>query len=391
MRYQMNAPRMKAEGGDQMERWSEKWASSFMERYPRVDALPFYLRLSWNYEIGCLLTAMETMWCKTGEGRYFDYVKANMDLYVRESGSIRGYSLNDYNVDQINSGKPLFVLYEQTRDKKYLAAIELLIKQLKSHPRTSEGGLWHKKIYPFQMWLDGVYMTAPFMSAYAAMSGDTAWFDEAANEVVLVERKTRDNKTGLLYHAWDESKEQHWADPVTGCSPHFWGRAVGWFMMAVADVLDYLPPDHPKRGLIVGLFYRLSEAVMRVQDEASGLWHQILDQGSREGNYLETSASAMFVYALAKGNRFGYLSIEAAHSARRGFEGLVRRSVSEGENGEIHLNGICKVAGLGGRPYRDGSYSYYIGEPTRQDDPKGMAAFLMAAIEIELLEQPHSN
>ncbi|MFD1952857.1 glycoside hydrolase family 105 protein [Paenibacillus thailandensis] len=374
-----------------MECWSEKWARPFMDRYPLVTALPFYSRLSWNYEIGCLLTAMEKLWRQTGERRYFDYVKANMDLYVREDGSIRGYSLNEYNVDQINSGKPLFALYRETGESKYKAAIELLAKQLKSHPRTSEGGLWHKKIYPFQMWLDGVYMTAPFMTAYAALSGDASWFDEAANEVALMENKARDPVTGLLYHAWDESKEQRWADPVTGCSPHFWGRAVGWFMMALADVLDDLPVDHPKRGLLVGLFYRLSEAVMRMQDEATGLWHQILDQGGREGNYLETSASAMFVYALAKGSRFGYLTGEAADAARRGFEGIVRHAVSEGEDGALHLDGICKVAGLGGRPYRDGSYAYYIGEPKRQDDPKGTAAFLMAAIEIELLERQDCN
>lgn len=369
-----------------MERWSDKWARSFIERYPLVTDLPFYSRLSWNYEIGCLLTALGKMWRKTDDIRYFNYVKTNMDLYVQEDGSIRGYRLNDYNVDQINSGKPLFALLRETGDGKYRSAIEWLALQLKGHPRTSDGGLWHKKIYPFQMWLDGVYMTAPFMTSYASLSGETFWYDEAAREVELMERKARDPVTGLLYHAWDESKEQRWADPDTGCSPHFWGRAVGWFMMAVTDVLDNLPLNHPKRGLLVGLFHRLSEAVIRVQDESSGLWHQILDQRDREGNYLETSASAMFVYALAKGSRLGYLQDEAAQAAQRGFEGLITHCVTEAD-GEIHLNGICKVAGLGGRPYRDGSYDYYIGEPTRQDDPKGTAAFLMAAIETELLEQ----
>lgn len=366
-----------------MTTWSVKMADSFMARYPIVSDMPYQKRRNWNYETGCVLTALERLWRLTGDQRYYDYIRTNADLFVRPDGTIDTYNLNEYNVDQINQGKALFVLYETTGEKKYLEAIELLATQMRSHPRTSEGGLWHKKIYPYQMWLDGVYMTSPFLAAYAVAAGEPEWFDDIAGEILLMENRSRDLRTGLLYHGWDESKEQRWADKKTGCSPHFWSRAVGWYVMAIVDVLDFLPLDHPKRGEIVGIFHRLAEAIVKVQDRESGMWYQVLDQGDRAGNYLEASGSSMFVYALAKGARFGYLGGNALEAARRGFEGLISRCVLPAEDGGVHLHHICSVAGLGGNPYRDGSYEYYVGEPTRTDDPKGVAPFIMAAMEIE--------
>jgi unsaturated rhamnogalacturonyl hydrolase len=358
-------------------------ADSFMRQYPLVSDMPFQKRRCWNYENGVIMTALERLWRETGEERYLRYIQENTDLFVRDDGSIDTYELNDYNVDQVNQGKNLFVLYEVTGQDKYKKALELLVTQMKSHPRTSDGGLWHKKIYPYQMWLDGVYMTSPLLSAYGRVFGAPEWFDDVAHEILLMEKVSRDPATGLLYHGWDESREERWADKTTGCSPHFWGRAVGWFMMAVVDVLDDLPLEHPKRGEIIGIFYRLSQAVMKVQDNASGMWYQILDQGSRAGNYLEASATAMLVYALAKGARLGYLGGSALESARRGHEGLFRQCVEKTDDGEFHLNRICGVAGLGNNPYRDGSYEYYIGEIIRQDDPKGFGPFIMACLEIE--------
>ncbi|MDF2648747.1 MAG: hypothetical protein K0Q73_4552 [Paenibacillus sp.] len=372
-------------------KWSIQMSESFMQQYPLVSDMPFQRRRCWNYENGCILTAFEQVWRKTGDHRYFDYIKTNMDLFIKPDGSIETYRLEEYNVDQINQGKSLFLLLEQTGDDRYRTALELLVTQMKSHPRTSEGGLWHKKIYPYQMWLDGVYMTSPLLARYAQTFDAPEWFDDVTHEIVLMEQRARDPRTGLIYHGWDESKEQHWADKESGCSPHFWGRAIGWYVMAIVDVLDFLPIDHPKRGLVIGLFYRLAEAIARVQEPESGLWYQVLDQGEREGNYLEASGSAMFVYALAKGARKGYLSDSFLHVARNGFQGLLTHCVEKDADGSLHVNQICSVAGLGGTPYRDGSYAYYISENVRRDDPKGFAPFVMACLEMEesSVSDPH--
>ncbi|WP_309299336.1 glycoside hydrolase family 88 protein [Paenibacillus sp. YYML68] len=368
-------------------KWSIQMADSFIEHYPIVSDMPFQKKRNWNYENGIVLTALERVYKATGDRKYYEYIKRNMDLFIKADGTIATYNLNEYNVDMINQGKALFLLYQHTGDEKYRKAIELLVTQLKSHPRTSEGGLWHKKIYPFQMWLDGVYMMSPLLTAYARMFHEHEWFDDVANEILLMEKRSRDPRTGLLYHGWDESKEQRWANKDTGCSPHFWGRAVGWYVMAIVDVLDDMPLDHPKRGEIIGIFWRLTEALIDVQDPESGMWWQVLDQGGREGNYLETSATAMFVCAFAKGARHGYLGGNALEAARRGYEGMLKRCIEPSANGGgYHLNHICGVAGLGNKPYRDGSYEYYVGEVIRQDDPKGVAPFIMASLEIEAVE-----
>ncbi|KRF01128.1 glycosyl hydrolase family 88 [Paenibacillus sp. Soil766] len=372
-------------------KWSVRMSESFMKQYPIVSDMPFQRARSWNYENGCILSAFEYMWLQTGDQRYLDYIQMNMDLFITSDGGIYTYRLEEYNVDQINQGKSLFLLFEQTGDDRYRKALELLVTQMKSHPRTTEGGLWHKKIYPYQMWLDGVYMTAPLLARYAHSFGASEWFDDVAHEIILMEKRARDPKTGLLYHGWDESREQRWADSISGCSPHFWGRGLGWYMMAIVDVLDYLPKDHRNRGLVIGLFYRLAEAIARVQDPETGLWYQVLDKGQEAGNYLEASGSSMFVYALAKGARKGYLSHASFRAASKGFQGLLVHCLEEDTDGSLHLNQICSVAGLGGNPYRDGSYAYYMSEPVRRDDPKGFAPFIMACLEMEeaLVSDPH--
>ena len=177
--------------------------------------------------------------------------------------------------------------------------------QLKTQPRTSEGGFWHKKIYPSQMWLDGLYMGEPFYAEYAATFHEDAAFDDIAKQFILMELHSRDPKTGLLYHGWDESKQQRWADPATGHSPNFWGRAMGWYAMALVDTLDYFPQDHPQRGALLAILKRLAVAIEKYQEPKSGLWYEVLDKGSEKGNYLEASASCMFVYALARGRSRG--------------------------------------------------------------------------------------
>ena len=337
----------------------------------------------WDYTAGLILLALDRVAEKSGDARYREYVRRNMDRVVNPDGTIRTYELEEFNLDQINQGRLLFALHERTGETRYRRAAELLREQLRRQPRTREGGFWHKKIYPHQMWLDGLYMAGPFYAQFARTFGDSAAFDDVARQLLLVARHTRDPRTGLLYHGWDESRTQIWADKETGQSPNFWGRAIGWYLMALVDVLDFLPEHHRDRPAIGRVLRATADAVARVQDPLTGLWYQVLDQPSRSGNYLEASASSMFVYALAKGARRGWLDPSYRAVAERGFDGLVRHLVTVGADGLVSLNGICQVAGLGGKQQRDGSFRYYVSEPVVANDHKGVGAFLLAAVELE--------
>ena len=341
----------------------------------------------WTYEHGVVLKGIEGVWLSTGDGRYFSFIQKGIDNFINDDGTIRTYRPEDYNLDNINPGKNLLLLYKVTGQDKYRKAALLLREQLKSHPRTSDGGFWHKKIYPSQMWLDGLYMAEPFYAEYAQTFHQDADFDDIAKQFVLMERHSRDPKTGLLYHGWDESKQQKWADPATGHSPNFWDRAMGWYAMALVDTLDYFPTQHPQRSELIAILNRLAKAVAMYQDKSSGLWFQVMDKGTEKGNYLESSGSAMFVYALAKGVRNGYLAPSYLSVARKGYKGLVDRYVKTDANGQTNLEGTVSVSGLGGNPYRDGSYEYYLSERVVTNDPKGVGAFLMAINEIEIAEK----
>jgi unsaturated rhamnogalacturonyl hydrolase len=351
-----------------------------MKRHPLLSK-------RWRYEPGVVLLAIKQVWLKTGDQKYYDYIKRNMDEFVGPDGEIRTYRLEEYNLDQINEGKLLFLLYETTGDERYKNAAYLLRKQLQTQPRTSARGFWHKQIYPYQMWLDGIYMASPFYAEFARRFDEPEGFDDVAHQIILIEKKTRDSRTGLLFHGWDESKSQKWADAESGCSPHFWGRAIGWYAMAILDVLDHLPEDHPERDRIISIFQSTVFAVARVQDTASGVWYQVLDQGDRAGNYLEASVSCMLVYAIAKGVRKGYLDEEVLAVARRGYEGILEQFVEVDEQGWVNLNGICRVGGLGGNPYRDGSFAYYMSEKVVTNDYKGVGAFILASVEMESVGQ----
>jgi unsaturated rhamnogalacturonyl hydrolase len=337
----------------------------------------------WTYEQGVLLTGMEAVWLNTGDGRYFDYIRRVVDRYVEDDGTIKTYKQADYNIDNVQPGRVLLMLYKVTGQEKYRKAAVHLREQLKTHPRTSEGGFWHKKIYPSQMWLDGLYMGEPFYAEYAATFGEREAFDDIARQFILMETHSRDPKTGLLYHGWDESKEQRWADKTTGRSPNFWGRAVGWYAMALVDVLEHFPKDHPRRAELLAILARLASAVEKVQEPQTGLWYQVLDSGGMKGNYLEASASVMFIYSLAKAVRLGYLPESYMKVARKGWAGVERQFVEEAAGGGVNFKGTVSVAGLGGNPYRDGSYVYYLSEPVVTNDAKGVGAFLLAASEME--------
>jgi len=356
-------------------RLSARLAESLVQRHPVVHP-------RWDYTAGLALLAVERFGRESGDARYLTYVKDNMDRLVKPDGHIETYELEEFNLDQVHQGRLLFPLYEQTRDERYHKAAERLREQLRRQPRTSEGGFWHKKIYPEQMWLDGLYMAGPFYARWGAVFGEPAAFDDVARQFLLVARHTRDARTGLLYHGWDEARTQIWADRSTGQSPQFWGRAVGWYAMALVDVLDDLPATHRDRATLVRILADLAEAVAKVQDPVTGLWYQVLDQPSRAGNYLEASASAMFVYALAKGVRQGYLPPSLKAVAERGYTGLVEHLVEEDGGGLVSLGGICQVAGLGGKQQRDGSFEYYMREPVVKDDYKGVGPLLLASLEL---------
>jgi unsaturated rhamnogalacturonyl hydrolase len=338
----------------------------------------------WTYDQGVVLKGIEGVWNKTGNGDYFRYIQNSMDFFVDKDGNIKTYKPEEFNIDNVNNGRMLLLLYKVTNNEKYWKAASLLRDQLKNHPRTSEGGFWHKKIYPSQMWLDGLYMAEPFYAEYAATVHDDTAFTDIARQFILMEKHARDNKTGLLVHGWDESKQQKWADPVTGRSPNFWGRAMGWFGMALVDALDYFPVDHPQRKELLNILQRYATAIVKVQDAKTGLWWDILNLPGKEKNYLEASASSMFVYTLSKAARKGYIYSSFLIAAKKGYGGIIKKFIKK-ENGITQLKGTVKVSGLGGNPYRDGSFDYYVSEPVIVNDPKGMGAFIQAANEIEML------
>ena len=313
----------------------------------------------WGYEEGVLLDGMAAEWHATADGQDFAYVKAAVDKYVTEDGTIIGYKTEGRTLDDVEMGRAVLLVYRVTQQEKYYKAAKFLEEQLAVQPRTASGGYWHKQIYPNQMWLDGAYMAEPFRAAYAATFQQPGDFDDIAKQLLLMDAKMRDAKTGLMRHGWDESKEMAWADKSTGLSPEVWGRAMGWYAMALVDVLDWMPADHPQRGAVIAALSRTAAAAVKFQDVKTGLWWQVMDKGGQAGNYPEASASCMFVYALAKGVRMGVLPPRYEENAVRGWAGVQLHFVKP--NGTF--SGTVKVAGLGGTPYRSGTYDYYGVDP----------------------------
>jgi unsaturated rhamnogalacturonyl hydrolase len=341
----------------------------------------------WHYEHGLLLQALEAVGVASGETRFQDFVQRYMEALVTADGRIPTYKEDEFNLDQVNPGKTAQLLAARLSDPRWKACQPRLRDQLAHHPRTASGGFWHKKIYPHQMWLDGLYMQAPFLARWGREHDTPDDLDETVRQLVLVESKTRDPETGLLYHAWDESKAQKWANPATGCSPHFWVRAMGWYAMALVDVLEWLPAGHPGVATLQGILARFADALLPAQD-ASGLWYQVMDHGTRKGNYLETSGSSMFTYALYKALGNGWLTDPAGKyraMADLAWNGLTTKMLRQDAQGQWHLDGICSVAGLGGVPYRDGTFEYYVSEPVISNDFKGVGPFLLAGIAREKL------
>lgn len=364
---------------DKTKSWQGKMADAVMQRNPGLEsyngAAPKY-----EYDLAFLASAIGKL--GTIDKKYADYSKAYIDYFVQPDGTINGHKMADYNIDRVRPGLNMIELYKQTNDPKYKIAIETLVKQMEDQPRTNAGGFWHKKIYPYQMWLDGIYMASPFLTCYAKEFNQSQWFDEVTFQIKLIYEKTLDKNTGLLYHAWDESRKERWCNPETGQSKHFWSRAEGWYMMAIVDVLDYLPENHPDRAALITILNKVSEALLKVQDKKTGLWYQVLDMGGREGNYLEASGSAMFIYTFAKSAKKGYLNKKYLKIAEKSFDSMKINMIRTGEDGLPVLTNTCGACGLGGNPYREADYNYYVTEKQVENDQKGVAPFILAAIEL---------
>ena len=338
----------------------------------------------WEYTPTLMARAFLELYQATGDTLYLNHVQRFADQFIGEDGSILTYKKSLYNMDRIQGGNFLIMLNDINPQPQYLTAIETLRDQLREQPRTEEGGFWHKQVYEHQMWLDGLFTGTTFYARYAAWKPEPDAWDDIANQFLIVDRHTR-KANGLNHHGWDESRQMGWSDSITGCSPETWGRAEGWYVMALCDVLELMPADHPKRPELVAILNRVMDALMIVQNKDTHLWYQVPDRAGEEGNYLESTCSAMYCFAMAKGVRLGLLPEQYKTEAYQVMDGLKALKIVQNEDGTLSLIDCCAVAGLGGNPYRDGTYEYYIHERIRPDDPKGVAPLILACIELSKL------
>lgn len=363
--------------------YAVQMADSEMKRCPESWQLDFQPTLKWDYCHGLELQAFLDLYARCGDEKYFDYALAYADTMIREDGTITAYKLSDYNIDRVNSGKMLFRLYDYTKDEKIKKAIDLLRSQLDTQPRNDDGGFWHKQIYPHQVWLDGVYMGTPFMAEYAYRFNRPQDFADVINQITMAARHTYDPANGLYRHACDVSRQMFWADPQTGQSKHAWGRALGWYAMAIVDALDFIPVEQEGRDEVLAILNNIASQLKRIQDKKTGLWYQVLDKSGAKGNYLESSCSAMFIYSLLKATRMGYIDISYRDIAEKAYKGFLKEFVEFDKEGLMHITKACAVAGLGGKDNRSGDYNYYINEQIRANDPKVVGPFIMAILERE--------
>jgi unsaturated rhamnogalacturonyl hydrolase len=362
-------------------KWSERMALTIMKVQPEAYQIDGQKEPKWDYVHGLVLTSIEALYKKTNNKIYYDYIKNYADATIDQNGAVPSYKFDSYNIDMVTAGRILFDLYANTKDSRYLTVLQQLRKQIEEQPRTASGGFWHKKIYPNQMWLDGLYMGEPFYAQYTVTFENGKNLDDVAKQFELIQKHATDKKTGLLYHAWDESKQMQWADKVSGTSPNFWSRSIGWYAMALVDALDYFPKDHPKQKELVGYLNNIAASLVKFQDP-SGMWYQVTDMGTKKDNYLESTGTAMFAYAFAKGVNKGYLPAKYKKAANKAFDGLTKQLTKVGPDGTLTITQACAVAGLGGNPYRSGSYDYYVHEKKKDNDPKVTGPFILAALEL---------
>ncbi|WP_374043651.1 glycoside hydrolase family 105 protein [uncultured Paenibacillus sp.] len=348
--------------------WAEKACEALMAKYEPEQLPPDWF----HYHQGVFLSGMEQCWRETGKPQYFDYIKRWVDSHVLEDGSIKKCHTGE--LDDIQPGVLLFNLYEQTGDERYKKALDQLVPLLKSWPTNPSGGFWHKDHLPNQMWLDGLYMAGPIAVQYAKTFGASEYFDTMTYQAILMAERTRDPKTGLLYHGWDETKEAEWADPVTGLAPEFWGRAMGWYPIALLEMFEFLPEDHKDKAKLIDILQDLLISLSRYQDATTGLWYQVVDKGDRADNWVEVSCSAMYVLSIAKAVRLGYLDAKYLEVARKGYRGVID-TLKFDENGKMILGHICIGTGIG-------DYAHYVARPTSENDLHGVGAFILMCVEM---------
>lgn len=348
--------------------WAKKSCDALMAKFEPEQLPPD----RFHYHQGVFLEGMEHCYEETKEEKYYDYIKRWVDSCILPDGSIRKY--NDNELDDIQPGILLFNLYKRTGDERYKKALYTLLPLLKSWPTNPSGGFWHKERYPNQMWLDGLYMAGPIATQFAETFNEPEYFDMMTFQAILMEKYTKDEKTGLLFHGWDETKEAFWADPETGKAPEFWGRAIGWFPVAILDMLDHLPKDHKDRSKLIEILQDLLIALPKFQDEATGLWYQVIDKGDQADNWLENSCSSLFAYAIAKAVRMGHLDESHLDAAWKGYQGVID-TLTFDEQGHLVLGHICIGTGIG-------DYDHYIARPTSENDLHGAGAFILMCVEM---------
>ena len=403
--------------------YSEWLTYSEMKRVPKSYLLDFSTKPKWSYVMGIELEGMLDTYLRYGGEDILKYCKEYTDTMIYADGNIRGFNILDYNLDNIRTGHFVTRMYQKYPEQKNLLAMQLMMKQLQEQPRTiADKVFWHKAIYAYQVWLDGIFMGLPFRTLTAPITCKPAKntkaakakadkeiqaiYDDAVNQLKITYQRTLDPKTELNRHAYDETRKTFWADKETGLSQHCWGRAQGWYTMALVEVLDALPEDYARRGELIDLLKKDFDAILKWQDKKSGVWYQVMDSPKREGNYLESTCSSMFAYALLKAYRKGYVSEKYKDAGIKAYKGIIKNFIKVHPDKTISLTNCCSVAGLGPavtpeveaamkkinpkgsvneNTKRDGSYAYYLSEPIRDNDAKGIGPFLWASLEMEML------
>ena len=372
---------------------------SEMKRTPKSYLLDFASKPRWNYAVGIELEGLLDTYRVHGDDSILNYLHTYRQKMIDERGDVVGYDYNAFNLDNVRPAKFILRMQQYGVRKGEKIALKTFMKQLLNQPRTREGVFWHKAIYANQVWLDGIFMGLPFYCDYAVKNCSPRKarriLDDAVNQMMQTDRRTYDEKTGLWKHAWDETHRQFWANPLTGQSRHTWARALGWYVMAMTECLDVMPDDYPRKAEVVALLQKVMKAVVQYQDKKSGVWYDVLDVESPK-NYLESTASCMFAYVLLKGSRMGWLDTDFNEAGKRAYEGILKRFIRVNKDRTISLTDCCSVSGLGpGKgPFvpagkenykRDGSFDYYMSEPIRDNDAKGIGPFIWASLEMERL------
>ncbi|WP_100406467.1 glycoside hydrolase family 88/105 protein [Bacillus solitudinis] len=353
--------------------WAEKACQSLMGQFEPIKLPPAD---RWHYHQGVFLCGMHSVWQETKKEEYFNYFKEYVDKLVDAEGNF--YFARD-ELDAIQPGLLLLPLYQETGEERYKVAATKLRNLLKTINKTSEQGFWHKDKYPYQMWLDGLYMAGPFTVQYGQQFAEPELVDLVLYQESLMRKNTKDEESGLYFHGWDENRKTPWCNPETGAAPEIWGRALGWYGLAVVDIIDLLPENHPKRAELISVIRNLVENLVRYQDEKSGLWYQIVNKGHLEDNWLESSCSSLYVYTIAKAVNKGYIDASYVETAQKGYEGIINHKIEEHEDGSLSLTGICIGTSIG-------TYDYYVARDTSENDLHGVGAFILASMQMHQLK-----